>query len=133
MRTAPGNFCRGMRIDEELAGEQREDDQRSLVFDTEPLREPLVTLGAPMLDIDIASDQPAGLLVARLCDVVDGDLYGRELQVQFVDYLRPEKKFDGLDSLKAQIAADCDAARNVLTQGWRGAGSAPASAQHART
>jgi hypothetical protein len=31
-----------------------------------------------------------------------------------IDYLRPEKKFDGLDALKAQIAADCGEARRLL-------------------
>jgi FAD synthase len=28
--------------------------------------------------------------------------------------IRPEKKFDGLDALKAQIARDCDTARGIL-------------------
>ena len=44
----------------------------------------------------------------------DGDLYGRHLRVALVGYLRPEKKFDGLDDLKAQIAADSVRARHVL-------------------
>lgn len=43
-----------------------------------------------------------------------GDLYGRTLRVAFVDFIRPEMKFAGLDQLKAQIAADGDAARRVL-------------------
>ncbi|MGF1545460.1 MAG: bifunctional riboflavin kinase/FAD synthetase [Parvularculaceae bacterium] len=49
--------------------------------------------------------------------VLDGafDLYGRAIAVRFERFLRPERKFDGLDALKAQIAADCDAARAVLT------------------
>src|SRR5262245_31437210 len=46
------------------------------------------------------------LLEVHLFDY-DGDLYGRHLRVALIDYLRPEKKFDGLDSLRAQIAADC--------------------------
>lgn len=44
----------------------------------------------------------------------DGDLYGRHLRVALIDYLRPEKKFDGLEDLRAQIAADCVAARQML-------------------
>jgi riboflavin kinase/FMN adenylyltransferase len=32
----------------------------------------------------------------------------------FVEYLRPEADFAGLDALKAQIARDCDAARAAL-------------------
>jgi riboflavin kinase / FMN adenylyltransferase len=44
----------------------------------------------------------------------DGDLYNRHLRVALVDYLRPEQKFDGLDALKTQIAADGEQARVIL-------------------
>jgi FAD synthase len=37
------------------------------------------------------------------------------LRVAFIDYLRAEKKFDGLDSLRAQIADDGARARHILT------------------
>ena len=43
-----------------------------------------------------------------------GDLYGRHLRVALVDFIRPERKFDGLDALKAQIAADSAEARRRL-------------------
>lgn len=43
-----------------------------------------------------------------------GDLYGQTLRVALVDFIRPEMKFTGLDALKAQIAADGEAARAVL-------------------
>ena len=43
-----------------------------------------------------------------------GDLYGRHLRVALIDFLRGEKKFDGLESLKAQIAADSEQARRLL-------------------
>jgi riboflavin kinase/FMN adenylyltransferase len=43
-----------------------------------------------------------------------GDLYGRDLDVDFIAFLRGERKFDGLDALKAQIAADVEAARALL-------------------
>ncbi|WP_114750791.1 bifunctional riboflavin kinase/FAD synthetase [Pleomorphovibrio marinus] len=36
----------------------------------------------------------------------EGDLYGKQIKVYFHDFLRREKKFDGLDSLKAQLAKD---------------------------
>ena len=41
--------------------------------------------------------------------ILDGhhELYGRRMRVEFVQWLRPELKFDGLDALKAQIALDC--------------------------
>ena len=46
----------------------------------------------------------------------DGDLYGLELAVEFHDHLRSERRFDGLDALKAQIALDASQARDVLTR-----------------
>lgn len=41
----------------------------------------------------------------------DGDLYGARLRLGFVERLREEKKFDGIDALRAQIAHDVGAAR----------------------
>lgn len=41
----------------------------------------------------------------------DQDLYGQELQVAFHHFLRAEQKFDGLDALRQQLAADVAAAR----------------------
>jgi len=55
------------------------------------------------------------LLEVHLMDF-QGDLYGRRLWVEFVDYIRPERKFDGLEALKAQIAADRDRARVILAE-----------------
>ncbi len=43
-----------------------------------------------------------------------GDLYGRHLRVAFVEYLRGDKKFDGLGALQAQIAEDARRARQLL-------------------
>lgn len=36
----------------------------------------------------------------------DADIYGEEVRLEFVQRVRPEMKFSGLDALKAQIAAD---------------------------
>jgi riboflavin kinase/FMN adenylyltransferase len=44
-----------------------------------------------------------------------GDLYGKSLRVALIDFIRPEMKFAGLDQLKAQIAADGQAARTILS------------------
>lgn len=43
-----------------------------------------------------------------------GDLYDQHLSVAFIDYLRPEMKFDGLPGLIAQMQADCARAREIL-------------------
>lgn len=44
----------------------------------------------------------------------NGDLYGQHLSVAFIDYLRPELKFDGLAALIAQMDTDCSRAREIL-------------------
>ncbi len=43
-----------------------------------------------------------------------GDLYGKEITVAFLSFLRPEKKFDSLEELKAQIAEDIAQIREKL-------------------
>jgi riboflavin kinase/FMN adenylyltransferase len=43
-----------------------------------------------------------------------GDLYGRTIEVQLIEHLRPEGKFDGLEALKVQMALDCERARAIL-------------------
>jgi uncharacterized protein len=53
----------------ELPADQRPDDGRSLCFDSLPLTEPLELLGAPVLAARLAIDRPAGLVIARLCDI----------------------------------------------------------------
>jgi riboflavin kinase/FMN adenylyltransferase len=46
-----------------------------------------------------------------------GDLYDTEITVSLLSYIREERKFAGLDALKAQIAADAAEARRLLTAG----------------
>ncbi|MBI1845790.1 MAG: bifunctional riboflavin kinase/FAD synthetase [Candidatus Rokubacteria bacterium] len=43
-----------------------------------------------------------------------GDLYGKAMRLTFVDRLREERKFPGIDALKAQIAADVAEVRRRL-------------------
>ena len=44
----------------------------------------------------------------------DGDLYGDVLRVRFLHRIRDEKKFNGIDELKAQIERDSVRARNYF-------------------
>jgi uncharacterized protein len=53
----------------ELPSDQREEDGRSLVFDSAPLPERLEILGAPVLELEVAADKPNALAVVRLNDV----------------------------------------------------------------
>jgi riboflavin kinase / FMN adenylyltransferase len=43
-----------------------------------------------------------------------GDLYGAEIAVSLIAFLRGERRFSGIDELKAQIAADAAEARRLL-------------------
>jgi len=53
------------------------------------------------------------IMEAHLLDYA-GDLFGERLEVRFVDKLRDEQRFDGVDALVAQIRADITAARTRL-------------------
>jgi uncharacterized protein len=62
-------------IGPELPLDQRHDDAYSLVFDGEPLTEPLEMLGAAVLELSLSSDQPHLHVIARLSDVgTDGQV-----------------------------------------------------------
>ena len=42
------------------------------------------------------------------------DIYGQQVQVTYVEFLRPEKKFPSVDEIRAQIARDVERARQIL-------------------
>jgi len=46
----------------------------------------------------------------------EGELVGRHLEVEFVDWLRPELKFDGREALMAAMGKDIEDARRRLAQ-----------------
>lgn len=68
-------------------------------------RRPTVGEGAPLLEIHVFD--------------FDGDLYGKAVEVFFVDWLRGEQKFPSLDALKAQIAEDATRAQQILVESRR--------------
>src|SRR5262249_40100531 len=41
------------------------------------------------------------------------DIYGRDIEVRFIRYLRPEKKFENVDALVRQIELDVQQARKL--------------------
>jgi riboflavin kinase/FMN adenylyltransferase len=65
-------------------------------------RRPTVDNGAPLLEVYVFN--------------FSGDLYGKQVEVDFVEWLRPELKFDGLEALTLQIEKDCEEARAVLAR-----------------
>ena len=70
--------------------------------------------GVASLGVRPTFDPPRELLEAVLFDF-DGDLYGRTIEVALHHYIRPEMKFDGLEALKAQMDADAEEARRLLS------------------
>ena len=58
-------------------------------------------------------DGATRLVEAHLLDVAP-DLYGRRMNLTFVDRIRPERRFESLDALRAQIAEDVTTARRLL-------------------
>jgi len=62
----------------------------------------------------VAGEKSERLLELHLFDL-DREIYGEEIEVRFVRYLRPEKKFANVEELKAQIAADVRQARESFS------------------
>lgn len=58
-------------------------------------------------------DAEHSLVEAHLLDFA-GDLYGEIGRVQFVELIRSEQRFDGIDALKAQLDLDIARAREIL-------------------
>lgn len=60
----------------------------------------------------------AAVLEAHLLDFPaageSGDLYGQVAKVQFLSFLRSERRFNGIDELKAQLATDIAETRRLL-------------------
>ncbi len=71
-------------------------------------------LGAAYLGTRPTFDNGAPVLEIFLLDF-DGNLYGREIEVSFVDFIRGDRRFEGMDALTTQIAADCARAREILS------------------
>jgi riboflavin kinase/FMN adenylyltransferase len=61
---------------------------------------PMFALASPLLEVHLFD--------------FSGELYGELLEVELVAYLRGEMKFDGVEALKAAIAADCEIAKAIL-------------------
>ena len=62
----------------------------------------------PTVDIDASLN-----IETHLLDF-DGDLYRQDVCVEFLDYIRPELRFDSRDALKKQIQQDIEAVKKQL-------------------
>lgn len=63
-----GEWC-AFGVDGEMPIDQRQDDGRSLVFDTDPLDAPLEILGAAEVTLALSLDASVGMIAVRLSDV----------------------------------------------------------------
>ena len=61
----------------------------------------------------IKSEKSERVLEIHLFDF-DRDIYGKDVEVRFLKFLRPEKKFENLDALVQQIRRDVDEARELF-------------------
>lgn len=69
--------------------------------------------GVANLGIRPMFEPPKELLEPYFFDFSE-DLYGQTVEIEFIQYLRPEAKFDSIEELTAQIARDCEHARQIL-------------------
>jgi len=66
----------------------------------------------PVLEVHILDEVPPR--IAELSEFPPDMVF----TVEFIDFIRPEQRFDSIDELRAQIGRDCDKARQLL--GTRG-------------
>ncbi|MEZ5816374.1 MAG: bifunctional riboflavin kinase/FAD synthetase [Hyphomicrobiaceae bacterium] len=45
----------------------------------------------------------------------DDNLYGQRIEVSFVEFIRPDRRFDGMEALMVQMAEDCEKAQQILS------------------
>ena len=57
-------------LDPDGPGDQRVEEAGSVVFDTEPLSEPLNILGAPIVDLELSSDKSVAMIAVCLSEVL---------------------------------------------------------------
>jgi riboflavin kinase/FMN adenylyltransferase len=69
--------------------------------------------GAAYLGTRPTFDSGPPLLETFLFDF-DGDLYGRPIKIEFVDFIRPDAKFRSGADLAAQMEVDCEKAKAIL-------------------
>jgi riboflavin kinase/FMN adenylyltransferase len=57
--------------------------------------------------------EPTRTIEAHIFDF-DRDIYGQNVKLELVERIRPERKFDSAEMLRAQIASDLKRAREIL-------------------
>jgi riboflavin kinase/FMN adenylyltransferase len=60
----------------------------------------------------VSTGRPERILEIHLFDF-EHQIYGKDLEVRFIRYLRPERKFESIEALARQIEADVKQARKL--------------------
>lgn len=76
------------------------------------VRPAAVNIGVVPTFVDM--ENPPLRLEAHLIDYAGGDLYGQRARVEFVERLRDERRFSGVDELVSQLRADVGVARGFV-------------------
>lgn len=63
----------------------------------------------PMFEVE------TGQVEAHILDFPDKDIYGKNIRLKPIEYLRGEAKFNGIEELILQIDKDCDQVRKILS------------------
>ena len=71
--------------------------------------------GVANLGVRPTFGQSCPLLEVHLFDY-SGDLYGNDIVISFIDFIRKEKKFDGIEALKKQIQIDSTKAIELIIE-----------------
>jgi riboflavin kinase/FMN adenylyltransferase len=96
--TTLGHGIYAVRVRFEHAGNGRKMLQGAAYFG----QRPTFDNGAPVLEVFLFD--------------FDGDLYGREIEVEFVGYVRPDQRFRDMEELKVQMDKDCARARVLIAE-----------------
>jgi riboflavin kinase/FMN adenylyltransferase len=64
-------------------------------------------------------DQHSQLIEAHILDANLADMSGKWLAMDFVDLIRTQRRFESPEILAAQIAKDCDSAKQILAAGQK--------------
>jgi putative CocE/NonD family hydrolase len=76
---ASGKWCPYGLVPDQAA-DQREDDGKSVLFDSAPLGQRVEILGAPVVELEVSADKPNALVAVRLNDVAPD---GSSLRVSY--------------------------------------------------
>ena len=71
---------------------------------------------APVISASGRPSIPTAVFSKCIFSIFPSDLYGHKLLVEFVDLIRPDRKFSSIEELVVQMHHDCENARRILAR-----------------